>query len=218
MGQPILEGCGDGSSSHASTLPEQAARLVNEVVTGLTAETGPVTADLAHAHAFAAAALQAGVPLQRVLEQLDGLAALLTEAATAELRERPDLAPADAFVAADRLHRGIRALTAAVRDAFDKAGGGSVPDDAGDRFENFTRTIAHELKNPLGAARGAAELLVSGEGTGTPESRTRFAELVLRNVNRALELLDHVRVMTRVAAPASASAPQWESPRSRSTG
>lgn len=75
--------------------------------------------------------------------------------------------------------------------------GGEAEDE---RFEAFARNIAHELKNPLGAARGAAEMLASGEGLDSDEDRTRFAELVLRNINRALDLLEDVRAMAQDAA------------------
>jgi signal transduction histidine kinase len=66
-----------------------------------------------------------------------------------------------------------------------------------DPFEDFTRTIAHDLKNPLGAARGALELLLSGDGIDSEEARQHFLELVLRNVDRALELIDEARATAR---------------------
>ncbi|HSJ32686.1 MAG TPA: histidine kinase dimerization/phospho-acceptor domain-containing protein, partial [Longimicrobiales bacterium] len=111
-----------------------------------------------------------------------------------------DVPAADAFAIADRIHCGVRAIAAVAAGVYVDTEPGHAPEEAGERFDSFARTIAHELKNPLGAARGAAELLATGEGTETPESRTRFAELVIRNVNKALDVLDDVRATSQVDA------------------
>ena len=56
--------------------------------------------------------------------------------------------------------------------------------------EAFAADLSHELKNPLAAVRGAAELLAEVE---TPEERARFAGVVQREVARMERLLSGVR-------------------------
>jgi nitrogen-specific signal transduction histidine kinase len=52
------------------------------------------------------------------------------------------------------------------------------------------RSIAHELKNPLGAAKGALELVLDESVLGSAEDRERMTRMALRNVEKALELVD----------------------------
>ncbi|HEX9670665.1 MAG TPA: ATP-binding protein [Thermoanaerobaculia bacterium] len=56
--------------------------------------------------------------------------------------------------------------------------------------EAFAADLSHELKNPLAAVRGAAELLAEVE---TPEERARFVAVVQREVARMERLLSGVR-------------------------
>jgi signal transduction histidine kinase len=56
----------------------------------------------------------------------------------------------------------------------------------------YRRAMAHELKNPLGAAKGALELILDEEMPGTAEDRQRMVELALRNVEKALHLVDEI--------------------------
>lgn len=60
-------------------------------------------------------------------------------------------------------------------------------------FGNIAAGIAHEVKNPLGGIRGAAELLVAR----TEEDRTReIAEMIVREVERIAALVDDLMVFT----------------------
>lgn len=61
------------------------------------------------------------------------------------------------------------------------------------RNDEFRRVVAHELKNPLGAAKGALELLLDAETLPDEADRDRMLKLALRNVERALQLLDDLR-------------------------
>jgi two-component system nitrogen regulation sensor histidine kinase GlnL len=60
-------------------------------------------------------------------------------------------------------------------------------------FGNIAAGIAHEVKNPLGGIRGAAELLASR----TEEDRTReIAGMIVREVQRIASLVDDLMVFT----------------------
>jgi two-component system nitrogen regulation sensor histidine kinase GlnL len=60
-------------------------------------------------------------------------------------------------------------------------------------FGNIAAGIAHEVKNPLGGIRGAAELIVARTG----EDRTReVAELIVREVERIAALVDDLMVFS----------------------
>jgi two-component system nitrogen regulation sensor histidine kinase GlnL len=61
-------------------------------------------------------------------------------------------------------------------------------------FGEIAAGIAHEVKNPLGGIRGAAELLVSR----TEDPRTReIAEIIVREVHRIAALVDDLMVFTQ---------------------
>lgn len=63
-----------------------------------------------------------------------------------------------------------------------------------DGFGRIAAGIAHEVKNPLGGIRGAAELLVARAG----DAKTRrSAELVVREVDRITSLVDDLMVFAR---------------------
>jgi signal transduction histidine kinase len=64
-------------------------------------------------------------------------------------------------------------------------------------FEEYWRRMAHELKNPLGAAKGALDLLLDPADMVAAAERQKMLELALRNVERALALLDEARPMER---------------------
>jgi len=61
-------------------------------------------------------------------------------------------------------------------------------------FGNIAAGIAHEVKNPLGGIRGAAELLISR----TRETQTReISEMIVREVQRIAALVDDLMVFTQ---------------------
>ncbi len=53
--------------------------------------------------------------------------------------------------------------------------------------ENYVQTLAHELKSPLAAIRGAGELLQ--EESMPPDQRARFLDNILRETNRSESLI-----------------------------
>ena len=57
--------------------------------------------------------------------------------------------------------------------------------------------LAHEIRNPLGAIKGAAQLLVTGDGSGASAENTEFLNIIIEEANRlnnvVTRFLDYAR-------------------------
>jgi signal transduction histidine kinase len=73
--------------------------------------------------------------------------------------------------------------------------------DRSDYLSSFANHVSHELKTPLTAIKGAAELMRDGESAMTPEQRERFLSNVLTDTERISALLDRLREMARADNP-----------------
>lgn len=76
--------------------------------------------------------------------------------------------------------------------------------DRREHVETFAAHVAHELKSPLTAIKGAAELLREAERPGedmTLEERRRFLDNIIADASRLAALLDRLRDLTRAEAP-----------------
>lgn len=67
-----------------------------------------------------------------------------------------------------------------------------------DRLRSFNRTLSHELKNRIGAARGASDILREEWMDGDPDQRRRFAGIVSRNLGAVQETLSTLIEVSRV--------------------
>ncbi|HVZ99599.1 MAG TPA: HAMP domain-containing sensor histidine kinase [Caulobacterales bacterium] len=74
--------------------------------------------------------------------------------------------------------------------------------DRSDYLSGFANHVSHELKSPLTAIRGAAELLRDSESAMTPEQRERFFANLLADIERISILLDRLRQLARAENPA----------------
>jgi signal transduction histidine kinase len=52
--------------------------------------------------------------------------------------------------------------------------------------------LAHSLRTPLTALKGAIDILCSGQLGELPESQRRFAGIAQRNVDRMISLVEHL--------------------------
>ncbi len=68
----------------------------------------------------------------------------------------------------------------------------------------FVSTTLHELKAPLTAIRGAAEILQHGAGE-RPDAREKFLASILHQSDRMTRLVEELNLLTRVDAEASAA-------------
>jgi len=73
--------------------------------------------------------------------------------------------------------------------------------DRSDYVQSFAAHVSHELKSPLTAIRGAAELLRDAEMT--PEERRRFLDNVIADADRLDRLLVRLRELARAELPMS---------------
>lgn len=60
------------------------------------------------------------------------------------------------------------------------------------QLRDFTETLMHQIKTPLGAAEGAALLMENDEMATDPSERRRFAAIIRRNLTRARTVVDDV--------------------------
>ena len=94
--------------------------------------------------------------------------------------------------------------------------------DRSDYLSGFANHVSHELKSPLTAIRGAAELIRDSESAMTPEQRERFLSNLLADTERISALLDRLRELARADNPslggASALAEIARALRSRFSG
>lgn len=73
--------------------------------------------------------------------------------------------------------------------------------DRSDYLSGFANHVSHELKSPLTAIKGAAELMRDAESSMTAEERERFLTNVLNDTDRISVLLDRLREMARADNP-----------------
>lgn len=74
--------------------------------------------------------------------------------------------------------------------------------DRSDYLSGFANHVTHELKSPLTAIRGAAELLRDSERGMSAEQRERFFANLLSDIERISVLLDRLRELARADNPA----------------
>jgi two-component system, OmpR family, sensor histidine kinase CreC len=73
--------------------------------------------------------------------------------------------------------------------------------DRTDYLGAFATHVSHELKTPLASIKGAAELMLDGEGVMTAEERQRFLRNVLADSERMSALLGRLRELARAENP-----------------
>jgi signal transduction histidine kinase len=67
-----------------------------------------------------------------------------------------------------------------------------------DRLRGFNRAVTHELKNRIGAAGGALEMLAEDWVAEDPKQRTRFVDIATRNVNAMKDTLATLLELSRI--------------------
>jgi signal transduction histidine kinase len=73
--------------------------------------------------------------------------------------------------------------------------------DRTDYIETFAAHVSHELKSPLSAIRGAAELLRDAGADMSEDERRKFLDNVIADAQRLTALLDRLRELARADNP-----------------
>ncbi|MBN9668956.1 sensor histidine kinase [Roseibium aggregatum] len=75
-----------------------------------------------------------------------------------------------------------------------------------DYINTFANHVTHELKSPLTAIQGAAELLLDGGNALSEQERARFLDNILKDTGRASALLNRLRDLARADSAATGGA------------
>lgn len=134
-----------------------------------------------------------GYDIEELLIEYERLSELITEAAIETVRKYgPDADPVEVAVIFGRLRSVLATINAATVAAY-RTEELERQHELASRLAEFGRTLAHELKNPLGAAAGGTQMLREEEIADRPVERERFIELILNNLERARALVDDIR-------------------------
>jgi signal transduction histidine kinase len=128
-----------------------------------------------------------------VARDIDLLADLVFDLLRDQIAESSGSAPGlEAAEVGGRLRCAFSLLTLSIVDAYEEKSRRERRELRG-RVEEFVRTLSHELKNPLGAAEIALQMLEDEEMVANPGERERYREMVARNVKRGRVLIDDLR-------------------------
>jgi signal transduction histidine kinase len=151
-----------------------------------------VTSELA---ALARLRRKQGYDIGEILREFEILGRILDDVVTECVGLYPgDAPPRDVALTAGWLHRSLQVMGTVTAAIYRE-------EELKDRLEaarilrDFADTLMHQLKSPLGAAEGAALLLLNDEISAEPQERIRFAAIVERNLKRARAVIDDVRAL-----------------------
>lgn len=151
--------------------------------------------------AIAALRFEAGIDVQELHAELESLGQALFTAAVELVGQWGEaVGPAASASALSLLHQSLARL-ATILSGMLRELESERQRELSRRMRSFGRTVAHELKNPIGAARGAAQLLSEEGVVESAEQRDHLLGLILRNVDRATGLIDNVRTLSRLETP-----------------
>jgi len=101
----------------------------------------------------------------------------------------------EVFVCWEQIGQAVELIRQATVTHFLRLAGQRVSEREG-RLRSFNRMVAHELKNKIGAIRGAAHMLSESWLSG--QERTRFEMMVLENSIAAQRVLSNLEVISRL--------------------
>jgi signal transduction histidine kinase len=128
-----------------------------------------------------------------VARDIDLLADLVFDSLRDRISESPGSTPGpEVAEVSRRLRCAFGLLTLCIVDAYEE-GSRKERRELRGRVEEFVRTLAHELKNPLGAAEIALQMLEDEEVVSSQVERERYREMVARNLKRGRGLIDDLR-------------------------
>ncbi|HUQ48561.1 MAG TPA: sensor histidine kinase [Gemmatimonadaceae bacterium] len=109
------------------------------------------------------------------------------------------VAPADVLECWEQIGQAVELIRQATVSHFLRLAGESVNEREG-RLRRFNRMVAHELKNRVGAVRGAAHMLQ--EPWLADEERARFQRMILENAEGLQAVLGNLESLSRLESDA----------------
>jgi signal transduction histidine kinase len=194
--QNVDGGVRDSAMLSDATFRNEAEALIAALLDAAEAATHPPPAVLArHLNRIVEIRAFGTSDPYELIETLDNLCELLHEKLAERIDQLGDATTTGALAATRRLSRALRGMVAAASLVRPAAASAEAPPAAlnGAGSDEFVRRLAHDLKNPLGTAKGAAETLIDESALESADQRRQFAEIVIRNLDRAVQLIDDAR-------------------------
>lgn len=144
--------------------------------------------------------------VHQILREYDLLAEILERFVSSETAALggEGASPFDGLGIIQRLAHAVRTLMQTTVDTFIGEYTATIAAQR-EKLESFNRMVTHELRNPLGTLRFAADLLTRADVVADREAHDRVLNLVRRNIERTTELvrsLEHLAFAERpVDAP-----------------
>jgi len=107
--------------------------------------------------------------------------------------------PRDLIVVSHRVAHAVEMIRQATMSHFLRVSGNRIKEQES-RLRRFNRMVSHELKNRVGAIRGASALLT--ESWLSDEDRTRFHRMLIENSDALQHVLDNLEALSRIDADA----------------
>jgi signal transduction histidine kinase len=110
-----------------------------------------------------------------------------------------DAAPRDLIVVSHRVAHAVEMIRQATMSHFLRVSGNRIKEQES-RLRRFNRMVSHELKNRVGAIRGASALLM--ESWVKEEERARFHRMLIENSDALQHVLDNLEALSRIESDA----------------
>jgi signal transduction histidine kinase len=106
-----------------------------------------------------------------------------------------DAGPRDLIVVSHRVAHAVEMIRQATMSHFLRVSGNRIKEQES-RLRRFNRMVSHELKNRVGAIRGASALL--NESWVSEEDRARFHRMLLENSDGLQHVLDNLEALSKI--------------------
>lgn len=137
-----------------------------------------------------------GFDAYQILKEYEILANILYSSTRPLLEERVEAANSrEALVCWEQIAQAVELIRQATMVHFLRLAGERVAERE-DRLRRFNRMVAHELKNRVGALRGAGHMLQ--ESWLESDQRLRFQEMILENAEGIQHVLANLETLSRL--------------------
>jgi signal transduction histidine kinase len=140
---------------------------------------------------------QQGFDAQQILKEYEILGNVLFDFLMQSAgREGASCRPAELITIAHRVFHSVAVIQRNTTAAFLTLDEQRVRDRE-ERLRSFNRLVSHELRNRMGAARAAADLLQEDWASRKAAGRQRYARMVAENLDTIQQLLDNLSRISR---------------------